>query len=532
MSTTKDELQHTLTEIAKLKADVGEAEAHGHKHEPESEPKDDDVGALVARARREDSRTPMTLLSGFLGAGKTTLLENILQNRVGIKVAVIVNDLGSVNVDGSAVKRMGLDAQDEKVVELSNGCMCCGLKDDLLKEIADIAKSGKYDVLLVEGSGVAEPMPVAEGIANFDIGRGKMLADILHLDTVVTVVDSPNFLENYHSQQSIGERPDLDDSATRELQGQRTPVTSLMVEQIEFANLVVLNKQSQVSSTELSKAKAIVASLNPAAEVICTDFCKLSPAKVLCTGLFDFERAEGMPGWALLQDPRWVPKVAACGVRHGLYQRNRPFHPDRLAKLLADGSDTTIPRKLGLVRSKGVFWLATRSEIAGEWQHAGAMYRFTHGQRWGGPKSGPRRQELVLIGPGLDTVSLMQELDKCLLTDEEMSTKHHLRVFALGPDETDETAYFNWWRTIEDTFQPFEMDCCDGSHGYRFPIGSRVLCNCGNWLIGTVIAHNWREEDWPLDQCAPYQVNLDVNGGHLIYAPVDDDSVIRRAPYQ
>ena len=152
-----------------------------------TEDNSEDIAALIARARRADKRTPMTLLAGFLGAGKTTLLENILQNRVGIKAAVIVNDLGSVNVDGRTVQKLGLSDEDEKVVELSNGCMCCGLKDDLLKSIADIAKSGKYDVLLVEGSGVAEPMPVAEGIANYDVGRGMMLADIVHLDTVVTV---------------------------------------------------------------------------------------------------------------------------------------------------------------------------------------------------------------------------------------------------------------------------------------------------------------------------------------------------------
>jgi G3E family GTPase len=167
------------------------------------------IEALLERTRRADKRTPMTLLSGFLGAGKTTLLENILQNRVGIKAAVIVNDLGSVNLDGRAINKLGLDAEDEKVVELSNGCMCCGLKDDLLQEIAAIAKSGEYDMLLVEGSGVAEPMPVAEGISSYDIGRGKTLADIVLLDTVVTVVDTPNFMENYESRESIGARPDL-----------------------------------------------------------------------------------------------------------------------------------------------------------------------------------------------------------------------------------------------------------------------------------------------------------------------------------
>jgi G3E family GTPase len=226
----------------KLAVPDGSAGAKCSYCDDDRDPDDPDcegVSALLARSRREDKRTPMTLLSGFLGAGKTTLLENILRNRVGIKVAVIVNDLGSVNVDGQAVKKMGLDEQDEKVVELSNGCMCCGLKDDLLKEIADIAKSGKFDVLLVEGSGVAEPMPVAEGISNYDVGRGMLLADIVHLDTVVTVVDTPNFLENYNSQQTMKDRPDLDNSNS----GSTTPVVSLMVEQIEFANVIVLNKQ-------------------------------------------------------------------------------------------------------------------------------------------------------------------------------------------------------------------------------------------------------------------------------------------------
>lgn len=332
------------------------------------------VGALMARTRRADKRTPMTLLSGFLGAGKTTLLENILRNRVGIKVAVIVNDLGSVNVDGAAVKKLGLDAEDEKVVELSNGCMCCGLKDDLLKEIHDIAKSGKYDMLLVEGSGVAEPMPVAEGISNYDVGRGKTLDDVVHLDTVVTVVDTPNFLENYNSQESIGARPDL---AGREAAGASTPVVKLMVDQIEFANVIVLNKISEVSTKDLKSAQGIVAGLNPSAEVICTNFSKLCPVKVLATDLFDYETAENMPGWVKLQEPGWVPKVSSCDVRHFLYKRNRPFHPKRLLTLLGDpmGHISTLPRQLGLTRSKGVFWLATRSHQVGEWQHAGALYR-------------------------------------------------------------------------------------------------------------------------------------------------------------
>ena len=287
------------------------------------------ISALISRSHRDDKRTPMTLLSGFLGAGKTTLLENILRNRVGIKVAVIVNDLGSVNVDGQAVKKLGLDEQDDKVVELSNGCMCCGLKDDLLKEIADIAKSGKFDVLLVEGSGVAEPMPVAEGISNYDVGRGRTLADIVHLDTIVTVVDTPNFLENYNSQQSISERPDLAGPDT----GGHTPVVSLMVEQIEFANVILLNKQSEVSKEDLTSAEGIIASLNPGAKVFKTNFSQVCPTNVLCTDLFDFDSAEDMPGWAKLQQPGWVSKVSSCNVKHQLY---RKFTSILLSPVLSD----------------------------------------------------------------------------------------------------------------------------------------------------------------------------------------------------
>ena len=380
------------------------------------------IDSLITRSKRDDGRTPMTLLSGFLGAGKTTLLENLLQNRVGIKVAVIVNDLGSVNVDGEAVKKMGLDQKDEKVVELSNGCMCCGLKDDLLKEIADIARSKKYDMLLIEGSGVAEPMPVAEGIANFDIGRGKMLEDIVHLDTVVTVVDTPNFLENYNSQQSISERPDLDNTNS----GDRTPVVSLMVEQIEFANVIVLNKQSVVPREDLEAAQGIVAGLNPNAKVFCTDWSRVCPTEVLCTDLFNFETAEDMPGWAALQDPGWVPKVASANIHHMMYKRDKPFHPDRLAKLIGDGGPDSAPRQFGLERSKGIFWLATRSDMVGEWQHAGSLYRFVQGPTWDEwfqSNTGDRRQQLVFIGPGLDTAGLEGLLDTCLLTDEEMAQK-------------------------------------------------------------------------------------------------------------
>ena len=440
---------------------------------------DKDISGLIASSRLADKRTPMTLLSGFLGAGKTTLLENILRNRAGIKVAVIVNDLGSVNVDGAAVKKLGLDAEEEKVVELSNGCMCCGLKDDLLQEIADIAKSGRYDVLLVEGSGVAEPMPVAEGISNFDIGRGKTLGDIIHLDTVVTVVDTPNFMDNYHSRQSIGERPDL--GGDKEGSSGRTPVVSLMVEQIEFANVVVLNKQSEVSKKDCSQAEEIVRTLNQTAKIVKTDFAQLPLSTVLCTGLFDFETAEDMPGWAKLQAPGWVPKVAACAVKHMLYRREKPFHPNRLGRLIFarahSGADATLPRQLGLERSKGIFWIASRSEVIGEWQHAGNLYRFLEGPSWDtfntDTSNAPankrvkreRRQELVFIGPGLDTTRLMAELDHCLLTEGEILAQHHGPYGQEPSDahirrsEADSSLWWGWSLGV-DRFPAYESDCC------------------------------------------------------------------------
>ena len=421
---------------------------------------------LEIRERREDQRLPITLLSGFLGAGKTTLLQRVLKNRLGVRVALIVNDIGAVNIDAKAAEKIGLNGDTEQLVELSNGCMCCSLREDLLEQIKDLAMSNKYDAMIIEGSGAAEPLPIAEGISAYDIGRGKVLDDVVALDTLVTVVDAPNFARDFFTREQVVEHKALRKEAT-DAKMDAGHVAELMTEQIEFANVIILNKASSVSAESLAQSKQIIAGLNPDAQIITTDFSKVCPSDVLCTGLFDWDTAEEQPGWAQMLTGTWVPKAASLNIQHKMYTRDRPFHGGRLARLLlgaqTSGASSTEAAAnaagalmdLGLIRSKGVFWLAGQSDRAGEWQHAGSMFRFSDGGAWlcsspeykppaGDGSSaeawrGDRRQEIVLIGPNLQADKLMGLFDECLLTPEEMAART-----AAGAD----AAVDSWWATV------------------------------------------------------------------------------------
>jgi G3E family GTPase len=343
---------------------------------------------------------PVTVLSGFLGAGKTTLLNHILANRDGLRVAVIVNDMSEVNIDAALVTHT-----DERLVEMTNGCICCTLRDDLLEEVAKLCRDGRFDYLLIESSGISEPMPVA---ATFSFARddGVALLDAARLDTMVTVVDALNFGRELAAGDSLAERR-LDQYEEDE----RT-ISDLLIDQIEFADVLLLNKADLVSSSELDGLTAVLRRLNPAAQVITASHGRVPLELLLGTGRYDVDRAQEAPGWVAELNGDHVPETEEYGISSVVFRADRAFHPGRLWEFVSSGMDSG---EFGTVlRSKGFFVLASRPAVTGLWSQAGCVARFE-------PQGVAEKaaQELVFIGTGLDRPALHAALTECLLSGAE-----------------------------------------------------------------------------------------------------------------
>ncbi|QRK05961.1 zinc metallochaperone GTPase ZigA [Archangium violaceum] len=387
---------------------------------------------------------PVTVLSGFLGAGKTTLLNHVLHNREGLRVAVIVNDMSEVNIDAKLVKSgASLSRVDERLVEMSNGCICCTLREDLLVEVGRLAREGRFDYLLIESTGISEPLPVAETFTSED-GSGRTLGEVARLDTLVTVVDAFNFLRDWEQAEDLRDR-----GLAAGEEDERT-VVDLLVEQVEFADVLVVNKTDLVTPTQVEELEAILAGLNPGAKVVRAERGKVPLSEVLNTGRFDLEKARRSPGWLREMRGEHVPESEAYGIESFVFRSRRPLHPGRFWKFIHEGWG-------GVLRSKGFFWLATRMDITGVWAQAGGACSFEPVGLWWdavpreewpedaearaeverevreGPH-GDRRQELVFITRNLDREALLRRLEGCLLTDAE---------YAKGPEG---------WRRLKDPF--------------------------------------------------------------------------------
>ena len=376
-------------------------------------------------------KLPVTVLSGFLGAGKTTVLSHILNNREGKRVAVIVNDMSEINIDAAIVqKEISLSRSEEKLVEMSNGCICCTLREDLLEEVTKLAKEKRFDYLVIESTGISEPLPVAETFTFAD-ENGTSLSDVASLDTMVTVVDAINFLKDYE------EAKDLQETGESLGEDDQRSVADLLVEQVEFADVILISKTDIARATEVDRLTAILKTLNTRAKILPIYQGQVGVKEVLDTGKFSFEEAQKAPGWLKEMRGEHIPETEEYGIGSFVYEARRPFNPEKFYQFLHS------TEQFGkLIRSKGYFWLATRPRFAGQWSQAGGIAHYGFGgmfwmavprdnwpkdpdslsaidQLWVEP-FGDMRQELVFIGQNLDKDSMTAALNNCLLSEEEV----------------------------------------------------------------------------------------------------------------